>query len=71
MQVLKTTVKLRPGVNPWGKGWFSGWVISKNSRVVSSSPSLDRWLGCEVGEVIHAIQCMGGTWKSEWVDESP
>lgn len=75
MQVLKTTVKLRPQQHPAGPStsWFSGWVLSRDSRVVKTSPSMSRFAGRPLSEVVHWAQCLGGdrATKSEFVDESP
>ena len=35
MQVLRTTIKLRPGLNPFGKGWWSGVVMSQDIAVLT------------------------------------
>lgn len=71
MQVLKTTVKLRPGLNPYGRGWWSGWVVSCDSRVIVTSSSMRQWINEDVGNVMHWAKCTGGEgcYKSELVDD--
>lgn len=74
MQVLKTTVKLRPQQHPAGPStsWFSGWVHSRDSRIIKTSPSLKRFEGHQLSELIHWARCLGGekAVKSEFVDAS-
>lgn len=71
MQVLKTTVKLRPGLNPFSaKGWWSGWVTSRNGVIIQTSPASKHWQGRKVEEFMHWALCTGGPgcYKSEFTD---
>lgn len=71
MQVLKTTVKLRPGLNPFSaRGWWSGWVLSRDGKIIATSPASKHWLGREVGEFMHWALCIGGEscYRSEFTD---
>lgn len=71
MQILKTTVRFPPGENPYGEGWYSGWVQSRDSHVINSSPSMRRWIGAKIGDVVAWAYFIGGheCWSSEFIDE--
>ena len=69
MQVLKTTIKLRPAVNPYSETeFFSAWVLSRNSIIIDSSPAFKRFRGAFIGDVINWTTWRGGHWSSQFVE---
>lgn len=69
MQVLKVHVKLNPGRNPFGKGWFAATVFSRDSKILLTSPRATHWLGRDVGEFMHHFQCLGASVDSKFVEK--
>ena len=72
MQVLRTTIKLRPGKHVFSeKGWWSGWVLSRSGVIFDTSPSCRYWQGQQIGAFMHWAQCAGGDrcWKSKYEEQ--
>ena len=69
MQVLKVHVKLNPGRNKFGKGWFSAIVFSRDGKIVLTSPAAKHWLGQDVGDFMHEFQCLGASVNSKFVEK--
>lgn len=72
MQVLRVTVKLRPGTHAFSaNGWWSGWVLCRGSLIFDTSPSCKVWVGKPVSAFMHWAQCAGGEkcWKSNFEEQ--
>jgi hypothetical protein len=72
VQVLRVTVKLRPGVHRFSaNGWWSGWVLCHNGKIFDASPSCRFWLDKETSEFMHWCICAGGDscWSSKYEEQ--